>query len=42
MVLKMKILWTTNLIPSNLVAEIGVKADVLGGWVEAMAKELKK
>ncbi len=38
----MKILWTTNLIPANLVAEIGVKADVLGGWVEAMAKELKK
>ncbi len=35
----MKILWTTNLIPANLVAEIGVKADVLGGWVEAMAKQ---
>ena len=37
----MKILWTTNLIPANLMAEIGVKADVLGGWVEAMAKQLK-
>mgnify|MGYP003293152124 CR=1 FL=1 len=38
----MKVLWTTNLIPANLVDKIGVKADVLGGWVEAMAKELKK
>lgn len=37
----MKILWTTNLIPANLVSEIGVKSDVLGGWVESMAKQLK-
>ncbi len=36
----MKILWTVNLIPANLTSKIGVSSDVLGGWVESMAKEL--
>ncbi len=36
----MKILWTVNLIPANLTSKIGVSTDVLGGWVESMAKEL--
>lgn len=38
----MKILWIVNLIPANLSSEIGLKSDVLGGWVESMAAELKK
>ncbi len=38
----MKILWIVNLIPANLSSEIGVNTDVLGGWVESMAGELKK
>ena len=37
----MKILWTVNLIPVNVASKIGVPSDVLGGWVESMAKELK-
>lgn len=37
-----KILWIVNLIPANLSSEIGLKSDVLGGWVESMAAELKK
>ena len=37
----MKILWTVNLIPVNVASKIGVSSDVLGGWVESMAKELK-
>jgi len=37
----MKILWTVNLIPANLTSKIGVSSDVLGGWVESMAKELQ-
>lgn len=37
----MKILWTVNLIPANLTSKIGVSSDVLGGWVESMAKQLK-
>lgn len=38
----MKILWTVNLIPANVASKIGVSSDVLGGWVESMAKELKE
>ena len=41
MELKMKILWTVNLIPVNVASKIGASSDVLGGWVESMAKELK-
>lgn len=38
----MKILWTVNLIPANLTSKIGVSSDILGGWVESMAKVLKQ
>ncbi len=38
----MKILWIVNLIPANLSSALGVSTDVLGGWVESMAEELKK
>ena len=38
----MKILWIVNLIPTILSSAIGVSTDVLGGWVESMAEELKK
>lgn len=38
----MRILWTVNLIPANVASKIGVSSVVLGGWVESMAKELKK
>ena len=37
----MKILWTVNLIPKNAAAALGVASDVLGGWVESMAAQLK-
>ena len=37
----MKILWTVNLIPQNAAAALGIKSDVLGGWVEAMASQLQ-
>ena len=38
----MNILWTVNLIPRDAAAALGLKSDVLGGWVEAMASQLKK
>ena len=37
----MKILWTVNLIPANVASKIAVSSDVLGGWVESMACELR-
>ncbi len=37
----MRILWTVNLTPANVASRIGVSSDVLGGWVESMAKELE-
>jgi len=37
----MKILWTVNLIPVNVASKLGISSDVLGGWVESMAGELK-
>lgn len=36
----MKVLWTVNLIPRGAAAALGIKSDVLGGWVEAMARRL--
>ena len=40
--LKMKkILWTVNLIPKNLANILKIDTVVLGGWVEAMATQLK-
>ena len=37
----MNILWTVNLIPRDVAAVLGINSDVLGGWVEAMAAQLK-
>ncbi|MCR5690369.1 MAG: glycosyltransferase family 4 protein [Clostridiales bacterium] len=37
----MKILWTVNLIPRPAAEELGIKSDVLGGWVESMAGQLR-
>ena len=36
----MKVLWTANLIPANLSARLNLPSEVLGGWVESMAKQL--
>ncbi|MBQ3006129.1 MAG: glycosyltransferase family 4 protein [Clostridia bacterium] len=38
----MKVLWTVNLIPSAVSVKLGKTSEVLGGWVEAMAKQLSK
>ena len=38
----MKILWTVNLIPTELADALGIKTVVLGGWVEAMAVRLRQ
>ncbi len=37
----MKILWTVNLIPEEMSLHLGIKTEVLGGWVESMAAELR-
>lgn len=37
----MKILWTVNLIPTELADELKIKTVVLGGWVESMASKLR-
>ena len=37
----MKVLWTANLIPANVSAKLNLQTEVLGGWVESMAKELR-
>lgn len=36
----MKVLWTANLIPANVSAKLSLPSEVLGGWVESMAKQL--
>lgn len=36
----MKVLWTANLIPANVSAKLALPTEVLGGWVESMAKQL--
>lgn len=38
----MKILWTVNLIPAEVSVKLGINSEVLGGWVESMAKQLRK
>ncbi len=38
----MKVLWTVNLIPSEVSVKLGMTAEVLGGWVESMAEQLRK
>lgn len=37
----MKILWTVNLIPEEPAVKLGIKTEVLGGWVESMAAQLR-
>ena len=37
----MRILWTVNLIPTELAKEMQMPAEVLGGWVEAMTGQLR-
>lgn len=38
----MKVLWTVNLIPAEVSVKLGMTAEVLGGWVESMAEQLRK
>lgn len=38
----MKILWTVNLIPTEVAAVLNIRTEVLGGWVEAMANQIRK
>ncbi len=38
----MRVLWTVNLIPAAVSVKLGMTAEVLGGWVEAMAAQLVK
>lgn len=37
----MRILWTVNLIPSEAAQVLGIHSEVLGGWVESMAAQLR-
>lgn len=37
----MNILWTANLIPTELANQLNIKTVVLGGWVESMAVKLR-
>lgn len=38
----MNILWTVNLIPTELAGELKIGTEVLGGWVESMASRLRE
>ena len=38
---KMKILWTANLLPKAAAQQLNIPSEVLGGWVESMAAQLK-
>ncbi len=38
----MRILWTVNLIPAEVSVKLGKNSEVLGGWVESMAAQLRK
>ncbi len=38
----MKVLWTVNLIPAAVSVKLGKTSEVLGGWVESMAEQLRK
>lgn len=38
----MKVLWTVNLIPSEASKELKLPSEVLGGWVESMAGQLRE
>lgn len=38
----MRVLWTVNLIPAPLAKALELPAEVLGGWIEAMAAQLSR
>lgn len=38
----MRVLWSVNLIPVTVSKKLGIKSEVLGGWVESMASQLSK
>lgn len=38
----MKILWAVNVVPADVAETLGCKPGFFGGWVESMARELKK
>lgn len=38
----MRVLWTVNLIPAEVSVKLGIASEVLGGWVESMAEQLRK
>ena len=38
----MRVLWTVNLIPAEMTEKLGLKGEVLGGWVESMAGQLRR
>lgn len=38
----MRVLWVVNLVPSEVANCVGINTTVLGGWVESMAKQLRK
>lgn len=38
----MKVLWTVNLVPREAANALHLPSDVLGGWVEAMSKQLRQ
>ena len=38
----MRVLWTVNVIPAPLAKALELPAEVLGGWIEAMAAELSR
>lgn len=38
----MRVLWSVNLIPASISEKLGIKSEVLGGWVESMACRLCK
>lgn len=37
----MRILWAVNLIPADMSAKLNIRSEVLGGWVESMASQLR-
>jgi len=38
----MRILWSVNLIPAELAKVLDIRTEVLGGWVESMANQLRE
>lgn len=38
----MRVLWTANLIPAGAAKALGIKSEVLGGWIESMSSRITK